>query len=380
MKLLRYIAAIFVITAMLAPAPVSAATFRGDENSVTIKRDQTLNDDLYAAADTVTISGTVNGDVVVVGSTIIIDGTVNGNVWAGASNLTITGTVSQSVRGFGGKINFSGKIGGDALLASNELSLTRDASVGRDAIVGADRLSLNGAIGRDVKSAARETIIGGTINGNVQSTSSERLSLSSGSLISGSLTYRAPEEVRKDPGATVSGQTTYQKGGGEKQPTLLDRWRDQLYWFLASVLILLGLLLYARRALIVATEAVSSRPGRTILSGLVFTILTPILALIVFITIVGIPLSLIALTAYILIAYLAKIFTGLWLGRLLFRQPETFWPVLGAGIAGLGIYYLLGVLPVIGWIVGLLTLLIGAGAQVQLIKSVYSDARAKYGS
>jgi hypothetical protein len=63
----------------LAPTQIIAAEpVQG--NNVTVSRNQTINDDLYAFGGTVTIQGRVNGDVVALGGTVTVNGPVSGDL------------------------------------------------------------------------------------------------------------------------------------------------------------------------------------------------------------------------------------------------------------------------------------------------------------
>ena len=59
--------AIFALT-----SPVAAGEFRSDQ-MVTIGEEETIDDDLYVAAGTVTIDGTVNGDATIAGGTVQVE-------------------------------------------------------------------------------------------------------------------------------------------------------------------------------------------------------------------------------------------------------------------------------------------------------------------
>ena len=84
MKYLFRVLAVIPVLGLLVmafTAPVAAADPRTGD-TVVIASGDVVNDDLYIAANVITINGIVNGDVLCVGATININGRVNGSVIA----------------------------------------------------------------------------------------------------------------------------------------------------------------------------------------------------------------------------------------------------------------------------------------------------------
>ena len=92
---------------------------------------------------------------------------------------------------------------------------------------------------------------------------------------------------------------------------------------------------------------------------------TPVAAIIVCITVVGIPVGLIALVLYAIAIYISQVFVGLLIGQLIigrFRGVESKAMMIGALALGLFILTLLQWIPFIGFWVGLAVALFGVGA------------------
>ncbi len=384
MKWLARIALVALLAVLLTPAMAGAAEFRGGQEATTVPAGQTVQDDLYIAGQTVTISGTVNGDLVVAGSNVTVDGTVTGSVWAAGSTVTINGTVGHSVRAGGSTVTIKGQIAGDGLAGGATVTVDSGAAIGRDLIVGASQLTVNGTVGRNVKFAADQATLGGPVKGSVTARSGNQFTLAQSAAIGGGINYSGPAELHRDQGAKVAGAIDYTKVQARQaqQPSIGERLAGQTYWFIAAVLLLLAILLYARRAAVRAADLIGQRPGGTVLAGLAFLILAPVVGFIFFITIFGIPLSAITFLGYGLLIYTAKLFPALAVGRAVLRgaKPDSFWPTFGVGVLGLAAYYLLAALPVVGWLVGLAALLFGLGAQLFLFREIYGSIKQKYGA
>lgn len=384
MKWLARIALVALLAVLLTPAMAGAAEFRGGQDLTTVPAAQTVPDDLYIAGQTVTISGTINGDLVAAGSNVTVDGTVTGNVWAAGSTVTVTGTVGHSVRVAGGTVTIKGKIGGDVLVGGGTVTVDSGADIGRDLVAGASELTVNGAVGRNLKFAADQATLGGPVKGSVTAQSGNQFTLASGTAIGGGINYSGPAELHRDQGAKVGGAIDYTKVQSRQaqRPSLGQRLAGQTYWFTASVLLLLAILLYARRAAVRAADLIGQRPGGTVLTGLAFLVLAPVVGLIFFITIFGIPLSVITFLGYGLLIYTAKLFPALAVGRAVLRgaKQDAFWPTFGVGVLGLAAFYLLAALPGIGWLIGLAALLFGLGAQLFLFREIYESVKKTYGA
>lgn len=375
---LRRIAAGLALVAVLAPSTAMAAQPRADE-TIIVPREETVTDNVYAAGETVTIGGTINGNVVAAAQTITIDGTINGDLWLAARSITISGTVTGSVHLASEAATVSGTVGGDVLSATGTTTIAKGATVARDVWIASGKSEVNGTVGRDFKVSASEAAIAGTIAGNVEA-KADSLRLADGSRIGGSLEYTAPQEVDKASSATVAGATDY-KPKEKKRENFGARLAGQLLFFLFSMLLLAGILLYARRAASLAAGFVFSKPGWSALAGLAFLIAGPIAITLLLVTVVGIPLGLISLFGYVLVLYSAKLFVALAVGyQILQRRADSFFFAFGAGVLGLALFYILSVLPVVGFLLSLAVMLLGTGAQLLLFRQFYADNRKKYGA
>jgi len=127
------------------------------------------------------------------------------------------------------------------------------------------------------------------------------------------------------------------------------------------------LIFLAPRRLTSIVEAIGSRPGPSAGWGALIVFVTPIAALLVCLTIIGISAGVIALVLYGIGLYLAQIPVGLFIGRWIigrFRVVESKAAMVGALALGLVIIKLLGLIPYFGFVVGLAIVLFGLGAVV----------------
>jgi cytoskeletal protein CcmA (bactofilin family) len=164
---LGLIGAIALLALFGAPRAVAFDARNGDE--VTIPAGQTVNDDLYIAAQTVTINGTVQGDVVAAGQIVTINGTIEGGLIAVAQTLIINGTVRDTARVAAQAIVLDpqARIGRDLMVGAYSLETRPGSAVGRDTLIGAYQALLTGTIGRNLAGGLAGLDIRSSIGGDV---------------------------------------------------------------------------------------------------------------------------------------------------------------------------------------------------------------------
>jgi hypothetical protein len=108
-----------------------------------------------------------------------------------------------------------------------------------------------------------------------------------------------------------------------------------------------------------------SAPLNSALVGLLVLILVPVVAIVLMVTIVGIPVALLALLAFPLMLLTAGVLAAFGISDWLLnreRTPRSFGGRLLLLIVGLIALTLLGLVPIIGFLTWVLAVLIGLGA------------------
>ncbi|WP_370574882.1 hypothetical protein, partial [Methanomethylovorans sp.] len=144
-----------------------------------------------------------------------------------------------------------------------------------------------------------------------------------------------------------------------------------LWWiasYLALVLIgLVALAIWPDRMQRLARKT-SERPGKAFLTGIVIVIAAFLISVLFMLTVIGIPFGLIILILTIILLYVAKIITGLWLGKWMFAKmgrAQRPWVEL---VSGLFVLLLVSAIPIIGWLVSLVATLIPVGNLAEEIR------------
>jgi hypothetical protein len=230
-----------------------------------------------------------------------------------------------------------------------------DGTVTETLVVFNGRTEITGTVGEDVI----------VFNG--------RVVLRSGSRVGGDVVSRQAPQI--EDGATIEGSV-------DDLPTRWDFWDitfvGRFVWWLAysvSTLVLgLVLLLLARGLDPASISALRDRLGGTIGFGLLWFILLPIVAVLLFVTIVGIPLGLFLLLALALVYSIGYVVGALALGRLFVKVPRSRYVAFLAGWGALRVIALVPFLGGLAWlggtVIGLGTLWVAARAERSEVRQV----------
>lgn len=178
------------------------------------------------------------------------------------------------------------------------------------------------------------------------------------------------------PGATISGTLS-------QRSTAVFGWASTaltlFWWFGTTLVVLAGGLIFAGfggRQLTSAASSLASRPGESILAGLICGIGVPVLAVAAMFTIVGIPLGIAALVVVLpAIWFLGYLVAGTVLGTLMARpfgyRGGGDHPFLAA-MVGLFTLQIVALIPFFGWLVAFVAGAVGGGA---LIAAIWRGSR-----
>jgi len=360
------------------------APFANGSKFVKLGADEEIDKDYFAGGEEIQVSGTVNGDAYIGGGKIRVDGTVNGDLLVTGGDVNISGTVSQDIRVVGGQVTFSGKVGGNLTVAGGNIVIADSAEVDGNLVIGAGNAEIAGTVAGDVTAGVGNLVISGKIGGDVTAGAS-RLNLTSKSQIGGNLTYWSDTEARIDNTDSVAGNIDYNKTPGVakrriervKVPALKVQYAGKIYSFVTSLLVGLLLLHFYPKYIQKTTTTLRKRPLTALGVGFLALFFTPLVIFFVLITIIGIPLSLILLAAYLVYVYLAKIYFAFWLGTIVAEKTKQKLQTGWIMVFGLLLYYILTLIPVVHGLTVFFAILFGLGASIITCREVYIAARKK---
>jgi len=358
-KILFKILFAFFIFGIILPAITSASEFKTGDKLV-ITKDEVVNDDLYFAGSSIIVEGTINGDLVAAGGEIKVTGTINGGIIAAGGSILVSGNVTDDIRAAGGEVRIGGDVGDNVLVFTGQFVLEKNARIARDLTLGAGNAVIDGTVNGNINGGVSYLEMRGVTKGNVTIEIGKNFNIFPGATIGGDLEYTAPHQG--EISGIVSGKTIY-KETPVKKDSLKSKIEGEILGYLWLLLIGIVSLILAPELTQKISDTISVKPLKNLLWGLLFLIITPIVVVLLLITIIGIPLSLILLMIYIIFVYISRIYIGFWVGQYVLKKlkKETKFKALTMAL-GLMIV-LIGInLPIIGIFTHLVILLLGLGA------------------
>jgi hypothetical protein len=348
----------------------------------TVPASETIEGDYFAAGPLVTISGTVNGDVYAFGGQVLIDGRVNGDVLVAAGRVSIAGSVSQDVRVAGGQVSLSGAIGRNLTVAGGSIELVPAAAVAGSLVGAGGTIQVGAPVGGSARVAAGTLIVSSRIGRHLDAAAG-RLTILSNAEIQGDVRYVSGREASVDPGARVRGRLARSvpseawKFGPRRVAAFLAGGTLVLVAIsFASTLVLGALSLrwlprYHESAVAVLRE----RPWAALGVGFLAAVVTPVACLLLFASVLGAPLGLILAVSYAVLVYWGRIFAAARIGEAILRRVGGSSRPGWAFLLGLVVYYLLALVPLVGWLAMGLVVLFGLGAELIARRELYRAAR-----
>lgn len=374
------LAAALLVAAIIAVL-LSPASRAGDIDELVVLSGS-YQDQQFVIGESVEVRADVTDDIFAAARDVLFAGASAHNVIAAGQSLTIRASTAQDMLLAGAEIDFAGEVTDDLIAAvcpvcpfGGRLHLWPEANIADDARLAGRHLDIDARIGGDLYAAAKRVILSGEIGGDARILA-KRIVLAPGARIAGDLLYAGTSKPEIAEGAFVVGTI------GELDMDLpeFEGISERSIFaggIVAGLAFFLGLILLAAvfqfvvpnllaRAATTAREQTWSTLGR----GVVVLLLTPVVGILLMVSIVGIPIALVGLAAFFVLIALAKVSIAYCIGlylRHLFGRKEavagwrsrTLWTALG-----ITLLVIIVLVPFVGPVIGLLALIAGLGALV----------------
>ena len=297
----------------------------------TISIDTPINDDVICSGGQVIVNAPVES-IIAVGGTILINAPVRGDIFAAGGSIIIDGPVGGKVVAAGGRIDLKGNITRNVVLAGGTITLHSTCSIGKDALI-----------------AGRTVTTAGAVLGN--------------------LTVRSQNFTN----AGVAGNVDYIR---QETPTLtpfidLLRILMTIGWFIMG---LIFLTILPKQFSILAEEVRSSVVLKTIV-GFGVLIAALVSSIVLAITLVGIPFALLVAALILVSIIISELVVSYSLGKVIMVrliERSSPWMQFTVGFIVLNILFWI---PILGWFILILTLSLGTGAIVYIVKREYGTVQ-----
>ena len=357
---------LLIILLGLVIIPVKAEdldNFIADEN---VTAESEISKTAFVAGNSVKLSSNVDGAAFIAGNIVYVNSTQD-YLFAAGNNVTLDGVTTK-----------------DAFVAGN--FLTVEASNIRDLYIAGTNITINSDISRNVYVVGTNVNINSKIDGDVY-VATDSISIGKDAVINGTLKYPEDSELNVKESAIIKNTEAYEGYQTTKVDTskikvevspislIVGKLLGALYRFVAMFLIALILLGLNKKAFdnILKVKKDFGTIALTSLFGFAFLVLLPVAAIIVMITVVGLPLGIVALTLYSILIYLSIIPTAYYFGNLVFGKSikNRFLLML----VSLPLLYLIRLIPFLGGLIGFISLIFGLGMYITLIKNSITEKK-----
>jgi len=363
---------IFILAAALSISALSTAQKIQNGDQLTISRP--VNHDLYLAGGTVIVNAPVHGDLFIGAGTVVLNDTVSGDITAAGGKITINGFVAGDIRGLGGEVHLNGIVGEDVVLSAGNMTTGSASMINGDMYLGVGTAVISGTVQGDLTCRGGDVQLLGTVAKNVDCRSGSILVKGT---ILGKSTLAAETVIIDDKAVFYQDVNYWQKG---KAPDFKNsirqgkavydsslavsngRWQYIgfasvlfMIWYLGAVFVFIFLVQYffgkvMKRA---AGEALGNTVG-SVGRGLLFFLAVPAAALVLMLTVVGLPLGILVILAYALLLAMAGIISSVLVANWIGNTSKQEW---GTGLLSLValivfiVLKLITLIPFIGWLI-----------------------------
>ena len=269
-----------------------------------------LAKDYYDADDKITLNDTYNGTVFQAAEKINSEATIKGIGFMAAQTVNLGG---ESDYGFvaGETIKFDGVVNNDLFVAGSDIVINGD--IKRDVFLAGNSVTLKGNIGRTVRVYADEVILENiTINKNMYIYAT-KINIKDNVKLLGKIKYNENAEIKgsiKD-----FNNETYEVE--EDDYSFEDVFSNLIYGIISLLIVafIISFLLPNIYEKLRNKELNIDNVLKDVCTGFVILFGIPFLVLLLMITVIALPVSLIMLGFYILAIYLSIIFSGYILGH-----------------------------------------------------------------
>ena len=334
-----------------------------------------VDDSLVVAAEVVRIDGVVAGNLIAAARRIVVSGVIEGDLIAAAREIELSGTVQGNVFTFSQTVELNAQVEGSSHSFAEKVRLRPTARVDQDSIAFGSEVMVDGSIGRDLLAFAGTTELGGTVGRNLTAWTGRLFVFAPGN-VEGDLTahVRDSENVDVDPDAFIGGNRDVQI---RPQTFREDRSRFSQPSFYTGQLLRIGAGLVTGLALFSLFPALfANRPTapaallRSAGIGFLALVATPVAAVIAMITVLGLPVGLLAMLSWLAALYFAVLIVAAFAGQALLKTPfDRLGSFALALLVGLLLWAVVTSVPLVGGLVRFVAVLLGLGVIVNQLRT-----------
>lgn len=329
--------------------------------------------DYFGAGGLLNVTDPIDGDAFMAGGQVSIAGEVKGDLVVAGGELSLGGAVGDDLYAAGGSVQLDAIVSGNARIAGGDVSVGPATVVaGALSLTGA-RVEFDGNTHDYLQASGGSVRINGEVHGDAQ-VRAEELVIGPEARIGGRLIFSGPQEPVVPDGAVISGGLEFREKSARRFFEDAGGPVRESARTLGTVLWFLGVFVAAALFRVIfpgfsqgAASVVGRRPLQSLGLGLAILACVPFVAVVLLITVIGIPLALLLIPVYLLVMFLGWVTAALFIAQ---RGTEVLRPgratslgmQLFALLLALCALWLLRQIPLVGGLIALIALIAGIGA------------------
>jgi cytoskeletal protein CcmA (bactofilin family) len=368
---------LFILLA--AGAQLTCATGFIQTNAFITAEGEITADDLLIAANYIEIKGLAQNDLFLISSSqswkelnekegaILLAGKCANDVWAVANKIDVSGNIQDHARLLAKLITVSGIVSNSAIFIANTIHITQTACLGKDVRLIGENVLVEGRVDGNLNIFGKNITLSGECSGNVQLTAAD-IAVLPKTRIGGNLVYRSPRELVLDKNVVLQGRLMRAVEGvakEERKPFISWPSLAMQSWLFIGALAAGVLLLLIFPALVEnSVREINNSAWKCMLVGSMAACLIPLACLFLALSIIGLPLAMLAAAFFAVLAYISKLMVGVVIGNLITRRNFTglkAFPAMGLGLVFL---YLAAGAGILGNIIWFLIVCLGLGGMI----------------
>lgn len=310
--------------------------------------------DLYILENNASIENDVDGNLFVLADNVDIAANVYGNVFVMGTNVNLKSDVSGSVFVLASNLNFvSGKVT-DVYFYGTNISMAEDAVVSREAKMMGDTIKISGTITGDLYTQA------------------DKISLDETGKITGKLVYSGElSQVAEDQIGSLEKQEI--KTPVVEQKSSFQNKAESVLYKTVTALFIIGLIVLVTDKKM-ETKITVSDAIKGIVGGFVWIVVIPAIVIVLMLTIIGLPFSVLLLALYVLMFFVAIPAMSLQISAYILNIKNKDSKVL-LWLLGVVIYCALAILRQIPTLGAVITFIAGLYGFNLIIKTLFSKKK-----
>ncbi len=339
-----------------------------------------IAEDAYFFGGEVTITEPITGTLHIAGGTIRIEAPIAGDVLALGGDILLSSTIGGDVRIAGGTVRIEQTVAGNVALLGGEMILGPESVIQGSVVTTGGSTTLLGSIEGAAYIRSHEVMFNGTIGGDtmVRMMQADDDIIGADARFMGNFSYQSPRELADIPEERISGNVDYTTIPFAKKNTPAVGWFFRIVSLFGMLVVGLVLVTIAPKTVRKGIVSSIADPLPDVLWGIGVLIIVPLLALVLGITLIGIPLAVILFLIYGIALYCAQVVTGMVLGTYvcgLFQGKKSAknGSLMIKMLIGVFVLWLVIGIPEIGWVLGIIATVWGMGIIIRMKRGVFEQ-------